>query len=90
MYYHPLFHCQDVTDINIVINNEYITFYYFDSIHFSTANGNFPSRNNKSLDELDELINNHIESTINQCKYYDSQDFNLYLTVLDFFIVQQN
>ena len=44
-------------------------------IEFSTTNVNLPSRNNTSLDELDDLINNQKEYTIHQCKYYDSQRF---------------
>ena len=42
---------------------------------FSSANFNLPSRNNSSLDEIHELINNQIEYTIYQYKYYDSQRF---------------
>ena len=70
-----IFPFQDVSDINIVINNECLSFDYFDSLYFSTASVNLPSRINSPLDEKDDLINNQIESTIHQCKYYDSQIF---------------
>ena len=70
-----IFPYQDVSDINIVINNDHLIFEYFDSLHFSTANVNLLCRNNSSLDELDELIINQIESTIHQYKYYNSQRF---------------
>ena len=66
---------QDVSDINFVKNNEYLYFDCFDSLDFPTANANLPSCNKSSLDEIDDLINNQIESIIHQCKYYDSQTF---------------
>ena len=71
-YFIPL---QDVSDINTVDNKEYLSFDYFDSLQFSTANVNLTSRKNSSLDEIDDLRNNQIESTIHQSKYYDSQTF---------------
>ena len=71
-YFFPF---QDVRDINVVLNNENLYFDYFDSLHFCTSIVRKPSRNNSSLDEKYDLINNEIKSTIHQCKYYDSQRF---------------
>ena len=70
-----IFPFQDVSNINFVIHIEYLSSDYFDPFYFSTANVNLPSRNKRSLEEIDDLINNQIESTIHQCKYYDLQTF---------------
>ena len=57
-------------------NNEILSFDYFDTLHFSTAYVNLPSRNNGQFDEIDELTNNYKEYTIHQCKYYNSHGFD--------------
>ena len=48
---------QDVSNSNVDISIECLSFHFFGALHFSTANINLPNRSNNLLDVVGEQIN---------------------------------